>query len=298
VTGSIDVYTSKTDELLMQRNIPSVTGFTSTFANIGKTANKGIDITLTTINVSRNNFTWQTTFNAAWQKEHIISLSNGKQNDINNNWFIDQPIGVIYGYKALGLWQTKDAAAMQQFNANGNAFTVGSVRVEDVNGDNKIDPNNDRQIIGWTRPRWILGMTNIITYKNWDFSFFLYSRLNYMNAYGGEVQAARSVNRKINYYTETNPNAEFQKPIFNAGGAAGDPYFASLGYMKASFIKIRNVSLSYNVTSSTLKWITTLRAYVQVQNPGMLYSNIKFLDMDVIGPTWNRGFTFGINATF
>jgi hypothetical protein len=46
------------------------------------------------------------------------------------------------------------------------------------------------------------------------------------------------------------------------------------------------------------KWISGLRVYAQVQNPGMLYSQIKFLEMDVVGPTWNRGFTFGINASF
>lgn len=299
VSGSIDVYTSNTSDLLMQRSIPTVTGFTTTFANVGKTANKGIDISVTTVNVRRGDLTWSTTLNAAWQKERIVSLSNGKQNDISNTWFIDQPIGVIYGYRSLGLWQTKDAAAMQAFNANGNAFTVGSVRVQDVNGDNKIDPNNDRQIIGWTRPRWVIGMTNTVNYKNWDLSIFLYGRLNFMFAYGGEVQAARSVNRKIDYFTENNPNAKFQKPIFNAGGAAGDPYFASLGYMKASFIKIRNISLGYNFNKALIgKWITNLRAYLQVKNPGMLTSKIDFLEMDVVGATWNRGVTFGINASF
>src|SRR5678815_6034357 len=69
---------------------------------------------------------------------------------------------------------------MQKFNVNGNAFSAGNVRVEDVNGDHKIDGNNDRQIIGWTRPRWIVGMTNTVTYKQFDFSIFLYGRLHYM----------------------------------------------------------------------------------------------------------------------
>ncbi len=298
--GSVDVYTSNTEDLLMQRSIPTVTGYTTTFANVGKTANKGIDINITTVNIRKKDITWSTTLNAAWQKEHIVSLANGKQNDISNTWFIGQPIGVIYGYKALGLWQSKDAADMAKFNANGNAFTAGSIRIQDINGDNKIDPNNDRQIIGWTRPRWVVGMTNTVNYKDFDLSIFLYGRLNYMNAYGGEVEAARSVNRKIDYYTETNPNAEFQKPIFNAGGAAGDPYYASLGYMKASFIKIRNISLGYNFSKKVLggNWINSLRAYVQVANPGMLYSKIDFLDMDLNSSTWNRGFTFGINASF
>jgi TonB-linked SusC/RagA family outer membrane protein len=299
VSGSVDVYTSSTNHLLLSRKIPTVTGFTTTLDNVGETANKGVDISLNTVNIRQRSFTWTTSFTAAWQKDHIVKLSNGTQPDIVNGWFPGQPQNVIYGYKSLGLWQAADHAAMAAFNANGNGFTVGGIRVQDVNGDNKIDANNDRQIIGWTRPRWIVGMTNTFTYKDWDLSIFLYGRLHYLYSYGGEVEAGRYFNRQINYYTENNTNAQFQKPIFNAGGAAGDPYYASLGYLKASFIKIRNISLAYNFNKSiTRNWISNLRAYFQVQNPGMLYSQIKFIDMDVVGPTWNRGFTLGFNASF
>jgi TonB-dependent starch-binding outer membrane protein SusC len=299
VSGNIDFYKSNTNDLLMQRNIPSVTGFTTTFANIGKTANTGVDISITTLNIKNSSLSWSTTLNAAWQKEHIVSLANGKQDDISNNWFINQPVGVIYGYKALGLWQTKDAATIATYNLN-QYTTPGTIRVADINGDNKIDANNDRQIIGWTRPRWVVGMTNTVNYKGFDLSIFLYGRLNFLHNYGGEVQAARSVNRKINYYTETNTNAEFQKPIFNAGGAAGDPFYPALGYLKASFIKIRNISVGYNFDSKLIRktGLSNLRAYMQMANPGMLFSKIKFIDMDVVGSTWNRGVTLGINASF
>ncbi len=300
LSGTVDVYRSRTTDLIMQRSIPSVTGFTTTFANIGETANRGIDMSLTTVNIKKQNFTWSTTLNASWQKDEIVSLSNGKQNDIANNWFIGQPIGVIYGYKALGLWQKGDIDQYKLFNANGNTFTPGNVRVQDLNGDNKIDPNNDRQIIGWTRPRWVVGMTNSVSYKNFTFDIFIYGRLNYKYNYGGEVQAARSVNRVINYYTENNTNAEFQKPIFNAGGAAGDAFFPALGYLNADFLKIRNISMSYNVKGSNVAKLgmSDLRVFLQIQNPGMLTSKIKFMDMDVVGNTWNRGYTIGVNASF
>jgi TonB-linked SusC/RagA family outer membrane protein len=300
IFGSVDVYKSSTSDLLLKANIPTVTGFTNTYENIGSTANHGVDITLTTVNIKARNFSWSTTLNASWQKDHITSLANGNQPDITNLWFPGQPIGVIYGYKPQGLWQTSDSSSYNKFNANGNAFYPGNVKVSDLNGDNKIDPNNDRQIIGWTRPRWVVGMVNTFDYKEFEFSIFLYGRMNYMYSYGGEGQAARYVNRTINYYNENNTNAQFQKPIFNAGGAAVDTYYPSLGYLKASFIKIRYLSLGYNFTSKTLAntGISNLKAYVQVQNPGMLYSQVKFLDMDVIGPTSNRGLIFGINVSF
>jgi TonB-dependent starch-binding outer membrane protein SusC len=299
ISGSIDAYTSRTKDLLLKRFLPTVTGFYYTYANVGETANKGVDITVTTVNVRQKDLNWSTTLNAAWQKDHIVSLSLGKQNDIPNNWFIDQPIGVIYGYKALGLWQGKDASVANAFNANGHKFYPGNVRIADLNGDNKIDANNDQEIIGWTTPRWVLGMTNTVNYKNLELSVFLYGRLNYLYNFGGEGQDARRIQRKIDYYTENNTNAEFQKPIFNAGGAPGDPYFQALGYRSASFIKVRNISLAYNFNRGLGRSsLSNLRAYFQVQNPGMLYSKIKFVDMDVVGPTWNRGFTLGINASF
>jgi TonB-linked SusC/RagA family outer membrane protein len=298
ISGSVDVYTSKTTDLLLKRSIPSVTGYTSTYDNVCETANDGIDITVTTVNVRQKDLTWSTTINAAWQKDHIVSLANGKQNDIPNNWFIDQPNGIIYGYQSLGLWQSKDASGYGAFNANGHKFYPGNVRVADLNGDNKIDANNDQQIIGWTRPRWVVGMTNAVSYKNLELSVFLYGRLNYLYNFGGEGEDARRVQRKIDYYTENNTNAEFQKPIFSAGGNALDPYSPALGYREASFIKIRNISLGYNFNNRNLGGLSNLRAYFQVQNPGMLYSKIKFIDMDVVGPTWNRGFTLGINASF
>jgi hypothetical protein len=298
VSGSVDVYTSNTDDLLMRRSIPTVTGYTTTFANVGATANKGIDINVTTVNITRNNFIWTTTINAAYQKERIKTLSNGNQDDINNNWFIGQPVGVIYGYEGLGIWQVGDSVAMKSYTTN--PFTPGNVRVADLNGDKRIDPNNDRKVIGSTRPAWVVGMTNTVTYKGWDFSIFIYGRLNYLFNTGGEGQAARGVQREINYYTINNQNSEYQKPIYNAGNAPVDPYFTALGYKEASFLMIRNISLGYTMTGKNLgkSGISNLKLYAQAANPGMIYSEISHLNMDVVGATWNRGFVFGINATF
>ena len=298
ISGVIDVYKSKTKDLLMARSIPTVTGFSSTLQNIGQTANRGVDININTVNINTRNFQWSTTFNASWQKDEIVSLANGKQDDINNLWFIGQPIGVIYGIQANGLWQKADSITYRLFNTNGSSFSPGNVRPVDKNGDNKIDANNDRTIVGYTRPRWIVGMTNSVSYKNFELSVFLYGRLNYMFNTGGEAQVARASTRLINYYTENNTNAEYQKPIYSTG--TGDLYSTSLGFQEASFIKIRNIAASYNLEGKLLKALnmSNLRVYFQMANPGMLFSKIKFLDMDVSSFTNNRGITVGINAAF
>ena len=298
VSGVIDVYKSQTKNLLFPQQLPTVTGYLLSLTNIGQTANKGIDININTINMTSKNFQWTTNINASWQKDRIVSLANGNQNDIVNNLFIGKPNGVIYGFASNGVWQYADTATLRKFALNGNAFTPGQVRPIDQNGDNKIDGNNDRVIIGHTRPRWIVGFTNGFTYKNFELSFFIYGRLNYWFNTGGEAQTARGNQRQINYWTENNQNSEYQKPFYSV--ASGDAYSPSLGYKKASFLKLRNISASYNLAGNVLKTMhmSSLRVYFQATNPGMLFSKIKFLDMDVASNISNRGFTFGINAGF
>ena len=299
ISGSLDVYKSKTTDLLMQMSVPTVNGFTNTYSNVGETSNKGFDLSLTTVNISTRDLSWTTNTSISWQKDKITTLANGKQDDINNNWFIGQPIGMIYGYQPAGLWHVEDSTTYKAYNTKGKtAFSPGNARPADVNGDTLIDANHDRVLIGNSRPRWIVGMTNTITYKNFEFSIFLYGRLKYMYNTGGESETARGVQRTINYYNENNTNAEYQKPFYSEG--SGDPYYVVLGYKNASFIKIRNISLGYSLDGKKLKMpgISNVKAYVQVVNPGMLFSRIDWLDMDVVTPTYNRGITFGINASF
>lgn len=301
ISGVVDFYTSRTTDLLMAMTIPSLNGYTNTYANIGKTSNIGVDITLNTVNVKTRDFEWSTSINAAWQKDKVDELANGKEDDINNNWFIGQALGVIYGYQSAGLWKEEDAALMAEFNKKGHSFQAGMVRPVDQNGDNKIDPNDDRVIIGHTRPRWTFGMTNTFSYKNFDLSVMLYGRFDYMVDTGGEWQGGRYMQRKINYYNENNKNAEYQKPIYNIGG--GDPYYRIVGYKEGSFLKVRNISLGYTFPQALVKkWnLSNLKVYVQAKNPGRIFSNIDFLELDAsqaFTSTWNRGFTVGLNVGF
>ena len=117
ISGVLDFYTSRTTDLLMEMTIPSLNGYTNTYANVGKTSNIGIDLTLNTVNVKTRSFEWSTSINAAWQKDKIDELANGKEDDINNSWFIGQALGVIYGYQSAGIWKEEDVAEMAKFNA-------------------------------------------------------------------------------------------------------------------------------------------------------------------------------------
>lgn len=298
ISGSLDYFTAHTTDLLMTKLIPSVTGFTSTLANVGETKSNGLELTLNTVNVEAGNFTWSTTINASMQDNEIVNLSTGKYDDIQNNWFIGEQLGVIYGYKSNGIWKPEDAAEMALFNANQHNFTAGMARPADLNGDYKIDENNDRTIVGKTLPKYVVGMTNTFRYGGLELSIFLYGRLKYMYNTGGEGLLGRYNQRKVDYYTEADTDSEYQRPFFTSG--TGDPYATSLGYKDASFIKIRNISLGYNFPKSLTDklGISSLRLYVQALNPGFIYSKIDFRDMDVDSATFNRGFVSGLNFEF
>ena len=298
ISGVLDIYTSKTKDLLMEMTIPALVGYTNTYANIGETSNKGFDLTLNTVNIQTRDFEWSSSISAAYQKDKIDNLANGKEDDIVNGWFIDESASVIYNYESAGIWKEEDAVEMAKFNENGHKFEVGMSRPVDQNDDYKIDANNDRVIIGHTRPRWTVGMTNTFIYKGFELSVFFSGRLDYTYNTGGENQTGRYVQRKINYYNENNKNAEYQKPIYNVSG--GDAYRGILGYRDGSFIKLRNISLGYTFPRKVAQkmGLNNLKLYVQAKNPGMLYSKIDWLDMDSGNSTWNRGFTFGVNVDF
>ena len=298
ISGIFDIYTSRTTDLLMLQNIPSLTGYKTSYNNIGETKNFGYDLTLNLVPVKTRDFEWTVGLNAAYTKNEIVSLSNGKEDDIANNWFIGQSTGVIYSYESDGIWKEEDAAEMAKFNEHDMGFQVGMAKPVDQNGDYKIDPNNDRVIIGHTDPRWTVGVNTNFTYKGWDLGIQLYGRMDYTYNTGGVWVGGRYNVRSYDYYTENNKNAEYQKPIFDEGGK--DAYYYILGYKNGSYLKIRNISLGYTFPAKLLTntGLTNLRIYAQCKNPGMLFSHIDFLDMDTYSNTYNKGVTFGVNVSF
>jgi outer membrane receptor protein involved in Fe transport len=297
VGGTIDMYTSRTKDLILDMTIPSLSGYPSMKTNVGQTKNKGIEVTLNTIPVLTNDFTWSSNLNFAWQKDEIVELANGKVDDINNAWFIGESIAVHYGYEANGLWQESDADEMAKFNENGEKFTPGSVRPVDQNGDYKINAD-DRVIIGNRNPRLTAGWSNSISWKGFELTLDLQGRFGYTVSTGGEGQLGMYQQREISYWTPNNTGADWQKPVYSQAG--GDPYAGLLGFKDASFIKIRNLSLGYNFDKRLLSHIgiNGLKLYVQGKNLGMLYSSIDFMDLDTGRTYFNRGVTIGVQVDF
>lgn len=283
LTGSIDVYDQTTKDILLPVSLPPSNGAGSTFMNLGKTKGHGVEINLNSVNIQNSNgFTWSTDLNFYFNREKIVELTTPSEKfNIGNGWFVGQPLTVIYDVKKLGIWQTEDSAKGILAAQTSPVQFPGQIRVEDVNGDHKID-QNDRQILGNFQPKWEGGITNRFTYKNFDLSVVIFARMGmkvlvpYLTADGGAqgypfFLQSRVNQVKVNYWTRSNPTNDFPAP--DAG--TDRPLFSStLGYQDGSFIKCRSINFGYELPASILKKasISSLRIYVTAVNPFIIYS--------------------------
>ncbi|MFZ5432128.1 MAG: SusC/RagA family TonB-linked outer membrane protein [Bacteroidota bacterium] len=273
ISGVVDVYLQNTSDLLMDRQLPQVSGFNSVVYNIGKTRNKGIEITLNTENIRRGDFSWTTDFIFARNKEEIVELYGGKNDDVGNRWFIGQPLSVYYDYKFLGIWQLGEEAEMAKF---GTTFKPGMIKVQDVVQDDKIT-DADRVVLGSPRPKFTGSIANNFRYKNFDFNFFL------NGAYGNMLQFDRNMSFngrynsiKVNYWRVTEYDASGNPVASNGSNEAPRPnngvenpaYRSSMNFFDASFLRLSNATLGYTIPKSisSRAGIDRMRTYFTVQN--------------------------------
>ena len=300
IQGVLDLYTSRTSDLLLLKSISSINGYNTSLANVGVTANRGVDLTLNTVNVKMRDLTWSTALNFSANKDKILELANGKNNDIGNLWFINQRLAVYYDYQKDRIWQNSqdDAAEIAKYQANGQVFKPGDIKIKDLNGDHKIDANNDRTIVGHSSPNWTGGITNSFQYKNFDLSIFIFARWGFTVATGAESLQGRFAQRVLNYWTPTNPTNDYPSPNYNS--AAGDAFKSSMNYQNGSFIKIRNISFGYFLPTALCRKLSLSRVkvYAQALNPAILYSKISWIDPDLGTSVYNRGLVFGLNVGF
>lgn len=292
INGSIDVYKTKTKDLLLAMSIPSLTGYTSTMANVGKTSGWGIDLQLNAIPVQTKDFTWNTTLTWSMDRNQIDALSNGRTEDVNNRWFVGEEIGVYYDYVYDGIWKTSEAEEAAKYGRK-----PGQIKVKDLNQDGTIDATNDRQIVGKVRPRWTGGWSNTFNYKNFELSCFIITRIGFDVPQGSATLDGRYMMRKLDYWVAgTNEDAEYYSPGSN--GEAADAYSSSMGYQDGSYIKMRNISLGYNFTQKQLKnaGISNLKLYVQAMNPFSIYKATDWLDTDLMNYD-NNSRVFGSGTT-
>jgi TonB-linked SusC/RagA family outer membrane protein len=307
ISGVVDVYLQNTSDLLMDRQLPQVSGFNSVVNNIGKTRNKGIEVTINTENIRKANFTWSTDFIFARNKEEIVELYGGKNDDTGNGWFIGQPLSVYYDYKYLGIWQLGEEAEMAKY---GTAFKPGTIKVQDTVGDDNKITSADRVVLGSTRPKFTASITNYFTYKNFDFNFFLNASYGNMLSFNRNMSFNGRYNSiKVNYWKVTEYDAAGIAIASNGSNEAPRPnngvenpaYRDAMNYFNASFLRLSNATLGYTIPKSIMNRakISKLRMYMTVQNA---FCITKYPGTDPeSGQDFNapmpRTFIFGVNMS-
>jgi hypothetical protein len=264
VSGSVELYETNTSDILLTKTLPGVSGYSQKIENIGKTQNRGIEITLSGVPVEKGDFSWSIDINFSANREKIVELINGKQDMLAQRYFIGQPLRVFYHYQDDGIWQNteEDLAEMAAFNANGHRFYPGTIKIVDqptvdIDGDGINDTGDfrinasDYVVRGSDRPKWTGGITNTFTYKNWSLSTFIYARVGqtYFGGYAPYAGGGSTSGRYTSdYWSWNNPGGKWPMP--NYGNV--ENYVAAKQYHDGSFAVIRNISLSYNFPQAWL----------------------------------------------
>ncbi len=311
ISGTVDLYRANTNDLLLDKTIPAVTGYTQVRANVGKTRNEGIEITLSTFNVSRGDFRWETDFNFTTNREQILELAEGAIDDVNNGWFIGEPIRSYYTYDYVGVWQVKDSALIDFYNSTGNnGFAPGKIRVRDVDGNDTINAD-DRTVVGHNVPKFSGGLTNRLYYKGFELSFFFFFRVGH-GIYSRDSHYFDMTDRYatpflVDYYLPLGTAEENADAVHPAPANTRDRYETAMWYRQASFLKLRHVTLSYDVPRSLLSRVNiqSLRLSVQAFNP-LLVTDYPYLDPESQNSDTNRtpngvsdkGWTFSVRLGF
>lgn len=184
---SLDWYTKNTMDLLYQVPVEGASGFSTVWDNLGDIHNEGFEVELNTHNLT-GKFTWDTSFNMSYNKNEVKSLgqddtpvySGFDGNNPSNVLMVGKPINTFYMYDAIGVW--KNQAEIDAYSAahggqpvtfEGKSIKPGDIRYRDVNNDGVYDKTNDKDYLGSPTPKFIFGMTNTFTYKDFDLSILL-----------------------------------------------------------------------------------------------------------------------------
>lgn len=307
LSGVLDLYYNKTNDLIVNRSLPTITGYGSVISNLGQVDNKGIELTLTSVNVHiPKKVHWSTTLIYSANKNTIKHLygkmvdvtdeeghviGQREDDDVQNGWYIGHGIQDIYYYKMIGIWQLGEEEEAKKYGKQ-----PGDPRLLDLDGDGQIT-EKDKVWLGSKTPRYRMSLRSDLNLFNCiDFSFVLRGEFNYL----GQDNSARNEDNRFfdrsnsimtEYWTPWNPSNEYGR----LGSNCGNP--SVLIYKKRDFVKMQNVSLAYTFPKEWLKKyaIDNLKVSLNIDN-AFVITGWKYYDPENMG-TCPRIWTLGVNVT-
>ena len=312
LSGSLEYYTANTFDLLYRIDIPIINGFGSIPMNIGKLKNSGQEVTITGVPVRKKDFNWDVTVNISRNRNEVVSIlgndinKDGKEDDlVSSKIFIGKPYGVAYDFNITGMWQLADAQA-GQIPAG---FTYGTYKVEDIDNSGTYTAAADRKILGYTDPSYRFSVLNTLRYKAFELKIFVNSIQGGKDYYYGQpgTSLANPDNIygsnlfKFDYWTPENTDARYRQ-IGYYTVALGETFSP---YVQRSFVRLQDLTLSYNVPKSIMQKIKLERLKIFANGKNLL----TFTDWDGWDPETGTGldagaypllksYSFGLNVEF
>lgn len=302
LSGSVETYMAETNDLLVSRSLPSILGYDNVKANLGTLTNRGFELTLNANLIENKNFSWNSSATFSFNRRKIKHLYGDMEevkdaggnvigykeaDDIANKWFIGHDTDQIWDYERDGVWQLGEEEEAAKY---GNK--PGDFKYIDQNSDGVMD-NDDKIFQGYTTPRYRLSWRNEFTfYKNFNLSFMMYSHIGQYGTFNRAANTGGMFDRytvvDIPRWTKENPTNDY--------GRLGSKNIGS-NYVKKTFVRMENITLSYNVPQNFLKklFVQNMRFSVAVRNPFVI-TGWTFGDPEG-GDTTLRTVNFGVNFT-
>lgn len=313
-----DYFIKNTKDLLLNVPLPQATGYNSILKNVGEMQNRGFEFSINSLNIDSKDFKWSTSLNITAIKNEVTDLGvvneiiTGNIQGVGNTSIVREgsPAYSYYGYIVDGIFQNTD----QVSNSAQPTSKPGYPIFRDVNGDNKITPL-DQVIVGNPYPDLTYGIQNTFSYKDFEFSFFLQGQeggetlnINLLESmYPSNFRRNRMSEMILDRWTPTNTDAKWPSAVNPTSYGGGK--INSLVMQDASYLRLKNVSFSYNLPLEKDSFIRSLKISFTAQN---LYTWTKYIGFDPESSALGRGnvkvdyngyplaqtFLLGLNANF
>lgn len=330
LTASVDWYSKKSKEILLEVEQPIHTGWSSLLKNAGEIENKGFEITIGADPIAKKNWSWHTDITLSHNEGKYTKIPTKSKMQTQAGTYANQIFKMIegeklssfWGYHFEGVWKSSEvnqtttitkADGTQVTDTYAKIYSVkpGEAKYRDVNNDG-VYTNADQGIIGNGQPSFSWGWSNSVSYKNFDLSLFIIGVHGFDIYNVNKFSSIDAVPTKTfikDRWTKENENTDI--PGFIKAGNTSVSGYTSRNVEKGDFIKVKNITLGYNLPKSICSklYLTNLRIYGSVQNPFHI-SSYSGLDPEVAlsspmtsGVDWEaypngRNYILGINVSF
>ncbi len=289
------VYKKKTKDMLLYLPVQGVLGMDAPAQNAGSMQNTGFDLSLFHNNRINKDFSYAVNLNIAYVKNKITDMcgTEGENPDDSKYWYLEgYALGSFYGYEAIGYFNTEEELANDAKRTG--TEQLGDIKYRDLNNDGKIDAANDRKVIGKDKPSWTGGLNIALYYKDFDFSAFFQGAFDVYGYYTGESSYAfynsgNVLERHLDRWTPENHNASYPRITKDSQINFST---SSFWLQDASYVRLKNISLGYNIPSVLTQKIGIDKVKVYISGENLLtFSGLEGIDPEA--PASNRGAYYG-----